>query len=194
MTLILNICHWWITGLWTAFLVYWAIAAMFVKRGVDRVAFRQRMKIRLTLFLVIVGTVIVTRRSANFQALRWAVLHSLPMALAGAVLVTLGAIVAFTARAVIGRNWGSPGMRKTDTVLVTRGPYSLVRHPIYSGILMMLAGTAIGLTPTWWLIAIAALVYFISSARTEERYMAERFPHAYPAYRARTKMLIPFLL
>jgi protein-S-isoprenylcysteine O-methyltransferase Ste14 len=194
MAMILAIYHLWIVGLWTTFLIYWTVAAIFVKRGIDRVALRQRMKVRLALFLVIVGTVILARRSATFQTLQQSELHSPLMALAGAILVTLGAILAFTARAIIGRNWGSPGMRKTDTELVTSGPYSLIRHPIYSGVLMMLVGTAIGLTPTWWLVAIAAGAYFIVSARSEERYMAERFPDAYPAYLARTKLLIPFLL
>lgn len=53
-------------------------------------------------------------------------------------------------------------------------------------------GTAIGLLPTWWLVA-AAGTYFVVSARAEEKFMAERFPDTYPAYRARTQMLMPFL-
>jgi protein-S-isoprenylcysteine O-methyltransferase Ste14 len=194
MGVILTICHWWIVGLWAIFLTYWAIAAIFVKRGVDRFAFRRGIAMRLALFFVIVIVIVLARHSAALHALQWEELHSIPMAVAGAVLVTLGAIIAFTARAVIGRNWGSPGMRKTDTELVTQGPYSLIRHPIYSGILLMMTGTAIGLTPTLWLVAAAAGIYFVFSARAEERYMAKRFPHAYPAYRARTKMLVPFLL
>ena len=58
----------------------------------------------------------------------------------------------------------------------------------------MMIGTATGLIPAWWLVAAAAGAYFFVSARAEEQHMAERFPDAYPAYRARTKMLIPFLL
>ena len=84
-------------------------------------------------------------------------------------------------------------MQRTDTELITRGPYALVRHPIYSGILLMMVGTAIGLIAAWWLVVAAAAVYFVYSARAEERYMCERFPDAYPAYGARTKMLVPFL-
>ncbi len=189
-----TICHWWIVSLWVAFLIYWAIAAVFVKRGVDRFALHRGITMRLTLFLVIMIAMVLARRSINLHALQRAELHSIPMAVTGAVFVTLGAFLAFTARAVIGRNWGSPRMRKTDTDLVTRGPYSLVRHPIYTGVLLMMTGTAIGLTPIWWLVAAAAGMYFFISARAEERYMAERFPDAYPAYRARTKMLVPFLL
>jgi protein-S-isoprenylcysteine O-methyltransferase Ste14 len=152
------------------------------------------MAMRLSLFLVIVLAVTLARQSTQLEALQWEEFHSLPMAVAGAALATLGAIVAFTARGVIGRNWGSPGMHKANTELVTRGPYSLIRHPIYAGILLMMVGTAVGLTPLWWLVVVAAGAYFVTSARAEEFYMTERFPDAYPAYKARTKILVPFLL
>ncbi len=192
--MILALFHWWIVGLWVVFLFYWAIAAMFVKPGTDRTAFRRGMMMRLGLFLMIVVLISLARRSPDLRALQIAEFRSVNLAIAGAVIATAGAILAFTARAAIGRNWGSPGMRKTDTDLVTSGPYSLVRHPIYSGVLLMMIGTAVGITPVWWLVAAAAGFYFVYSARAEERHMSERFPDTYPAYRARTKMLLPFLL
>jgi protein-S-isoprenylcysteine O-methyltransferase Ste14 len=191
---ILTLCHLWIVGLWAIFLVYWAVAAMFVKRGVDRGGWRDGLTMRFALFVIIFAMVALARRSPEIRALQWAELRSVPMGVCGAVIATLGAILAFTARAVIGRNWGSPATRKTDTQLVTGGPYGLIRHPIYSGVLLMMIGTAIGLTPLWWLVAAAAGTYFIRSAHAEERFMAERFPDEYPAYRTRTKMLVPFLL
>ena len=194
MGVILTVCHWLIVGLWTVMLVYWVIAAIFVKRGGDRGAFRRGVFMRLALFILILVAVEIARRSATLAALQRTELHSVPLAVIGALLVTAGAVVAFSARAVIGRNWGTPGTRKTDTELVTTGPYALIRHPIYAGILLMMIGSAIGLFPSWWLVAAAAGAYFIVSARSEERFMTERFPDAYPAYRARTKMMIPFLL
>jgi protein-S-isoprenylcysteine O-methyltransferase Ste14 len=94
----------------------------------------------------------------------------------------------------IGRNWGTPMTQKNDPELVTSGPYRLVRHPIYSGILSAGVGTAVALS---WigLTAIALIgIYFLYSARVEERYMDTRFPDAYPAYKRSTKMLVPFVL
>jgi protein-S-isoprenylcysteine O-methyltransferase Ste14 len=84
--------------------------------------------------------------------------------------------------------------RKEQPELVTSGPYRLVRHPIYFGILAGLLGTAAALG--WhWLIAVAlAGVYFVYSATVEERYLAATFPDDYPRYRRATKMLVPFLL
>ena len=93
----------------------------------------------------------------------------------------------------IGRNWGSPMTQKVEPELVTSGPYHLVRHPIYSGILVAGVGTAVALS--WlWLIAVGlAGVYFVYSATVEEGYMARMFPDTYPAYKNSTKMLVPFI-
>lgn len=193
MGVILTACHWWIVALWVIFVVYWAVAAISARRGLKRSVFRGGMKLRLILMVVIVAAVALTRHSPALHALQFSLFWSVPMAVAGAIIATLGAALAFTARAAIGRNWGTPGMQRTDTELITRGPYGLVRHPIYSGLLLMMIGTATGLIFAWWLVAAAAGVYFVYSARAEERYMCERFPDAYPAYRARTKMLVPFL-
>ena len=83
--------------------------------------------------------------------------------------------------------------QKEDPELVTSGPYHLVRHPIYSGILVAGVGTAIALS--WlWLIAVGlAGVYFLYSATVEERYLSEQFPDSYPVYKRSTKMLLPFI-
>jgi protein-S-isoprenylcysteine O-methyltransferase Ste14 len=83
--------------------------------------------------------------------------------------------------------------QKEEPELVTSGPYHLVRHPIYSGILFASVGTAVALS--WlWLIAVAlAGIYFLYSATVEERYLTEQFPDTYPAYKRSTKMLVPFV-
>jgi protein-S-isoprenylcysteine O-methyltransferase Ste14 len=83
--------------------------------------------------------------------------------------------------------------QKNETELVTSGPYRLVRHPIYSGVLLAGVGTAVALS--WqWLIAVAlAGVYFVYSATVEERNLTTQFPDTYPAYRRSSKMLVPFI-
>ena len=111
----------------------------------------------------------------------------------GLFLFVLGLGFAIWARVHIGRNWGSPMSQKDEPELVTSGPYHLVRHPIYSGILLGGVGTAVALS--WlWLIAVAlAGVYFVYSATVEESYLTEQFPETYPVYRSSTKMLVPFV-
>ena len=83
--------------------------------------------------------------------------------------------------------------QKDEPELVASGPYRLVRHPIYSGILLAILGTAIALS---WLFLVALVlvgVYFTYSAIIEERYLTEQFPGTYPAYIRSTKMLVPFI-
>jgi protein-S-isoprenylcysteine O-methyltransferase Ste14 len=83
---------------------------------------------------------------------------------------------------------------KADPELVTTGPYRSVRHPIYTGIILALMGTAVAIN-WYWLIAVAVPgAYFIYSALAEERYLARRFPDTYPAYKRTTWMLIPFVI
>jgi protein-S-isoprenylcysteine O-methyltransferase Ste14 len=93
----------------------------------------------------------------------------------------------------IGRNWGGPMTQKDEPELVTSGPYRLVRHPIYSGMLAAGVGTAVALS--WiWLVAVAlAGLYFIYSATVEERYLSDQLPGTYAAYKRTTKMLLPFI-
>jgi protein-S-isoprenylcysteine O-methyltransferase Ste14 len=111
----------------------------------------------------------------------------------GFALLVLGLGFGVWARVHIGRNWGSPMTRKYDPELVTSGPYHLVRHPIYSGVLVAGVGTAVALNWMWLAVVALAAIYFTYSAIVEERYMTEQFPDTYPAYKRSTKMLVPFV-
>ena len=105
----------------------------------------------------------------------------------------LGLGFAIWARLHIGRNWGTPMTQKDEPELVTSGPYHLVRHPIYSGILVAGVGTAVALSWLGLIAVVLAGLYFVYSATVEERYLTEQFPDAYPAYKRSTKMLLPFI-
>ena len=110
----------------------------------------------------------------------------------GILLFVLGLGFAIWARVHIGRNWGVPMMQKDEPELVTSGPYRFVRHPIYSGILLALVGTAVALSWDWLIAALLVGIYFTYSA-TEERYLTDQFPDTYSANRGSTKMLVPFI-
>jgi protein-S-isoprenylcysteine O-methyltransferase Ste14 len=84
--------------------------------------------------------------------------------------------------------------QKDEPELVTSGPYGLVRHPIYSGILVAGLGTAVALSWVWLAAVILPGIFFIYSATVEERYLTEQFPDEYPAYKRSTKMLVPYIL
>jgi len=107
-------------------------------------------------------------------------------------LQTAGLII-FLLGLHLGRNWGMPMSQKQDPELVTSGPYHYIRHPIYSGILLAMLGTAIALSIYWLLIFAVSAVYFIYSAGVEEQLMLRQFPKVYQLYKSKTKMLIPFI-
>jgi protein-S-isoprenylcysteine O-methyltransferase Ste14 len=87
-----------------------------------------------------------------------------------------------------------PMTQRAEPELVTSGPYRFVRHPIYSGLLAAMLGTAL-VDNLLGLIVVAVLVaYFYYSGTVEERNLTTTFPTAYPEYKSRAKMLIPFLL
>jgi protein-S-isoprenylcysteine O-methyltransferase Ste14 len=171
---------------WAVFWLYWLVAAFSAKRG--RVSWSRELRIRA----VIVVFVIFLIRLGVFRG------HSLNTdpwrAGIGLVLFALGLGFAIWARMHIGRNWGTPMTQKDEPELVTSGPYHLVRHPIYSGILAAGIGTAAALSWVWLTAVVLAGVYFLYGATVEERYMTEQFPDGYSAYKRSTKMLVPFIL
>jgi len=111
----------------------------------------------------------------------------------GVILCAAGIAFAIWARRHIGRNWGMPMSLQEDHELVTTGPYARVRHPIYSGMLLAMVGSMLAEGAGWLPPFLIFFVYFIYSAKTEEKLMVQQFPNEYPAYKERTKMLIPFV-
>jgi protein-S-isoprenylcysteine O-methyltransferase Ste14 len=171
---------------WAVFWIYWLVAAASMKKG--RVPWGRELRIRV----LIVVVVIVLLRLGVF---RHGGVNSDPWrAGLGLFLFALGLGFAIWARLHIGRNWGTPMSQKDELELVTSGPYHLVRHPIYSGILLAGAGTALALNWLYLIVVLLAGIYFVYSATVEERYLTEQFPDTYPAYRRSTKMLVPFIL
>jgi protein-S-isoprenylcysteine O-methyltransferase Ste14 len=172
-----------ILAVWGVFWLYWLVSAVGVKQG------SRSPRARAPGLLVVVAFVIVRVLSPHTLAI-----HSVPLEAVGTALFAAGLGLAAWARLHLGRNWGMPMTEKSEPELVTSGPYKFIRHPIYSGILLALLGTALA-TNLYWLIAfVVAGAYFLYSATVEERIMTTSFPAMYSSYRAKTKMLIPFVL
>jgi protein-S-isoprenylcysteine O-methyltransferase Ste14 len=169
---------------WIFFWVYWLGSAFTAKastRGVRRLPLTG-----LTALSVFV--VIRVFRGGNLAV------HSPVLGAIGAVLFVCGIGLAIWARVHLGRNWGMPMTQRVEPELVTSGPYRFIRHPIYSGLLLGLIGTALATNFLGLIIVVILGAYFYYAATVEERNLVVAFPAAYPAYREHTKKLIPFLL
>ena len=174
-----------IGALWIGFWVYWMASAVGVKAG------RKRSTRFLGARVVVVLVVIALLRGGVLG--EHAVTRDRAVGVAGFVAVGAGLGLAVWARRHLGRNWGMPMTQKVEPELVTSGPYRRIRHPIYSGIILAMIGTAIATSMYGLILVLVLSGFFVYSARTEERYLAEEFPESYPKYRRSTKMLIPFV-
>jgi protein-S-isoprenylcysteine O-methyltransferase Ste14 len=113
----------------------------------------------------------------------------------GAALVAAGLAFAVWARIHLGANWSGIVTVKRGHELVTSGPYALVRHPIYTGLVLAFAGSAIALGEARGVLAVALVVASLwRKLRLEERWMAEQFGAEYERYRDRVRALVPFVL
>lgn len=111
---------------------------------------------------------------------------------AGFALTLAGALFAVWARLTIGRNWSGRPSVMAGHELVTSGPYAVARHPIYTGLLLAAAGTALAIGEWRSLIGVALLLAaFLIKIEDEEQMMLDTFPDAYPRYRRRVRALIP---
>jgi protein-S-isoprenylcysteine O-methyltransferase Ste14 len=169
---------------WIIFWVYWIASAATSKESISG-GWRTRLTGVSAIAVFLVAGVLRTGSLA---------VHSVVAESIGAVLVAGGLALAVWARLHLGRNWGMPMTQRAEPELITSGPYRLVRHPIYTGLLTAILGTAL-VNNLLGLIVVAVLVaYFYYCGTVEERNLTATFPMAYPEYASRTKMLIPFLL
>jgi protein-S-isoprenylcysteine O-methyltransferase Ste14 len=183
-----------IPALWFVFAAYWAISALSAKRSLGITPWWKQSLLRGGIVALIVAAIHFTGAGRLLRAAHAYQAQSILFGATGATFVLLGIGLAVYARAYLGRNWGMPMSRKEEPELVTGGPYAFVRHPIYTGIMLALLGSAMGETPLFALMLVVFAPYFVYSARREEELMCEQFPAQYPDYMRRTKMIVPFVL
>lgn len=121
--------------------------------------------------------------------------HTTPVYAAGLSLAVAGAMLCIYSRFLLGRNWSATVQLKQDHELIQAGPYRHIRHPIYTGFLLLFLGNAV-MVGDWRGLLAVAIVFasFWRKLRIEEKWLAEHFGPAYQAYRSHTKALIPAVL
>ncbi len=179
------------TWVWILLGLYWAYGAFFLK-PVQR---RERATSSAGhVLLIIAALFLLFSRSASVRPLDDRFVPEMPwIAWTGFALTVAGCGFAAWARAFLGSNWSAAVMLRESHELIRSGPYALVRHPIYAGLLLALLGTGIQLGQMRGLAAfgLAFVAWFIKT-RHEERFMVDRFDGEYIRYRRSVKRLIPF--
>ena len=176
---------------WIVWWVLWMAAAVWSDRAVNRPPLRSHILYRL---LPVLGGALLLGRFGG-QAGELTLWHT-PGAISWAMVAAAIAGFAFTcwARIHLGRLWSSSVSRKADHRIVESGPYGIVRHPIYTGIIVASAATAAqrGTARAWLGMALMTLGWYIK-ARLEERFLRDELgAAAYEAYARRVPMLVPY--
>jgi protein-S-isoprenylcysteine O-methyltransferase Ste14 len=177
-------------GSWLLFAAYWFFAAVGAKRPAKKENPGERFMhiafMALGFFMFYGG------------AFRWGLLSrrflpdELWIAWAGAAITLLGVLFAIWARFTIGQEWSAEVQIKEGHQLVRNGPYAHIRHPIYTGILLALCGTAIAIGEYRAILGLVLfLVGFIRKAKKEERFLAGEFGPAFDEHRRHTGFFLP---
>jgi protein-S-isoprenylcysteine O-methyltransferase Ste14 len=180
-----------IAGLWIVWRLYWIASARDVKPSVRQESLGSRASHIIPL---IVGVLLVALPTGPSALLADRLLpRTLATYWAGVVVIILGLAFAVWARRHIGSNWSGTVTVKTDHVLVRTGPYGWVRHPIYTGLLTAILGTAIARGDLRGLLGVVlCTIAFVIKLRIEERWMREVFGEEYQRYSKEVPALVPF--
>jgi protein-S-isoprenylcysteine O-methyltransferase Ste14 len=184
-----------VTIAWVVIILYWIISAVGVKKNVSRTSSWWASFLLRVVFIIAVVIILDSGLLNGF----WIEFNALPifqnlvLQIIGVILTLGGIAFAIWARVHLGRNWSGTPSIKQDHELVTSGPYRFVRHPIYTGIGFGLLGSALVVGPAWLIAFIIFTIVFIFRIPVEEKYMMQLFPDQYPAYRRRTKALVPWV-
>ncbi|MFL6374018.1 MAG: methyltransferase family protein [Pyrinomonadaceae bacterium] len=115
--------------------------------------------------------------------------------LAAAALAIACVYLTMLAIRELGKQWSLEARLVEDHDLVTTGPYSLVRHPIYTAMLGLLIATGVVLSH-WLVVPVAVFIFLVGTfIRTsfEERLLSDAFGEKFAEWRSRVPALIPFL-
>ncbi|MGB9335916.1 MAG: isoprenylcysteine carboxylmethyltransferase family protein [Candidatus Acidiferrales bacterium] len=176
--------------LWLGFGIYWAVSAR--QSGPTETTeanwFRAlRFGILVTTFVLLLApwlgfSILDTRAYPDSFAMRWV----------GAVLTTAGIGLAVSARRHLGKNWSDKVELKVDHQLIRSGPYAYMRHPIYSGVLLGVAGTALAIGMVRGGVAFCLLLSsYAIKARKEETVLAGKFGDEFREHQRNAGFLLP---
>jgi len=180
-----------IDGSWLLFAAFWFVAALGSKKSSRTEAFGERL---VHIMFMIVGFVLLYDSAPAYVDWlnRSFVPDKLWVAWLGAMATFMGVLFAIWARTTIGKEWSAEIQIKVGHQLIRSGPYAHIRHPIYTGILLAVAGTALAIGEYRGLVAFAIMsIGFARKAKKEESFLAAQFGPAFEEHRRQTGFFLP---
>jgi protein-S-isoprenylcysteine O-methyltransferase Ste14 len=175
---------------WLVFVVYWAVSALSSKVAKKTESGGERVQRMIPLAVAYV-LLLYTATPLGWLDKRF-VADSSAAAEIGVTLTAAGVAFAIWARWHLGANWSAIVSIREQHELIRSGPYRRVRHPIYTGMLLAMAGTALVLGEVRGLLAFAiTLAAFYSKARKEEAWLTREFGEKFEAHARQTGMFLP---
>ncbi|HTV58375.1 MAG TPA: isoprenylcysteine carboxylmethyltransferase family protein [Verrucomicrobiae bacterium] len=175
---------------WLAFGAVWLVAALWRKKVEKREPAGQRI---LHILFLAAAAYILNENQAWFPALNRRILpERLWIVELGVALTAAGVALAIWARVYLGRNWSGNVTIRKDHTLIRTGPYRFIRHPIYTGILVALAGTSLTVGKYRALVSFGMFVgALVMKAKKEESFLAKEFGPAFEEHKKKTGFLLP---
>ena len=181
--------------IWLAFWIYWLVSALRTRSQSKR---RESFTSRWLYWIVLAVAygLLLAWLPPRYGMLTWRFLpNTVLFVWVGIAITLLGLGFAVWARVHLGQYWSGRVTIKAGHKLIQTGPYRIVRHPIYTGILLGLVGSAIAVGEVRALMAIVlAAVGIFFKIRVEEKFLLEEFGPAYLQYKKEVKTIIPFVL
>lgn len=176
--------------LWIGLLLYWLIAALNFEPA-QRTEERRWALLRAALTIFVFVFMFSPALRTGWLGKRF-VTGSVLVSSIGLVTTAAGVGLAVWARWVLGRNWSAAVSLKQSHVLIRSGPYARIRHPIYSGVVLGLVGTALAIGEWRALVAVSSLfLSWLLKSRKEEALLASAFGPAFIEHRSQTGMFLP---
>ncbi|MEO7570494.1 MAG: isoprenylcysteine carboxylmethyltransferase family protein [Croceibacterium sp.] len=176
-------------GLWAAWLVSWQAAALWRSKPTVQAP---RRDYRLLFVAIALGFFFMFN---GIPRLMWPTLWPVTPVLGWSMeaVIVIGIAFAWWARVHLGKLWSGGIERMAEHRVVDTGPYALVRHPIYTGMILAAIGIAVIRATPWALLGAGLMALgFALKAKVEERFLEGEIG-GYDAYRARVPMIVPFL-
>jgi protein-S-isoprenylcysteine O-methyltransferase Ste14 len=192
---------------WILFLLYWFISWQSVKPTEEmRWGVRSSKWVIILIFIIIffsrqlglASFLSLPRCHLDWRGCHFGIANLSPDLLTQVISVIItvsGLTIAIIARKTLAGNWSNNIEFKKGHELITRGIYGYMRHPIYTGVLLMGFGTMLlSGTPVLFLSMLAMTGFCILKLTQEEKLLTKHFPKEYPTYKKRVKALIPYIL